>query len=128
MNDREVLSGSPRHVDSRDPFGWRGERGEKRERKMAHGVAKFGAVRSVPGIDGIERFQLGDASAFDDAQQIESGVGNRAGAVGETDQGEHRTRGPDFGIGGPGGFESGKREYNVADGAGADEKPARAIA
>jgi len=52
---------------------------------MADSIAKFGAVRSVPGIDGIECFELGDAGPFHHAHQIQGSIGNRAGAMGEAD-------------------------------------------
>jgi len=65
MEDGEVLPRSRRDCNARNSFRRRRQRGEKREGKMAHGVAEFGPVRPEPGIDGIERFQLRDAGAFD---------------------------------------------------------------
>ncbi len=127
MDDGEVLRGGRRdvfrlHNDARNPFGGRRKRGEKREGKTAYGIAKFGAVRSVPGIDGVEGFKLGDAGVFDHAQQIDVGVGQSPGAAGESDQREQRARRPDFRIRRACGFQRGERQDDVADRSGADEK------
>jgi len=122
MDDGEVLGRLRRYGDVRNSFRGRRQCGKKRERKMADGIAEFGTVGSVPGIDGVERFELGDAGAFDHPEQIQSGIGNRPGAVGEASQGQQRPRGPDFGIRGARSFESGERKDDVADGPGADEK------
>jgi hypothetical protein len=122
MDDREVLSGRRRHRYPRDAFRGRRERGEKRERKMADSVAEFGAVRPVPGVDGIEGFELGHAGVFDHADQIQRSIGNRPGAVREADQRKQRARRPDFGKGGAGGFERRERKDDVADGARANQK------
>jgi hypothetical protein len=111
-----------RNEDGRDAFPGRRERGEKREREMADGVAKFGAVRSVPGIDGVEGFQLRDARVFDHADQIQARIGDGSGAVGEADQRKQRARGPDFGIRRPSSFQGRKRKDDVADGARTDEQ------
>ena len=89
---------------------------------MAYGIAKLGAIGSVPGIDGVEGFKLGDAGVFDHAQQIEAGIGDRACAIGEADQREHRARGPDFGIRRAGGFQRGERQDDVADRARPDQQ------
>jgi len=122
MNDGKVAGRFRRDGDVRNSLRGRRERGEKRERKMADGVAEFGTVGSVPGIDGVEGFELGDAGVFDHADQIQSRIANRPSAVGEADQGEQRPRRPDFGIRDTRGFESGERKDDVADGAGANEK------
>jgi len=86
------------------------------------GIAKLGTVRAVPGIDGIEVFQLWNAGAFEHAHQIECGVGDGACAVGEADQGKQRAGSPDFGVIGAGGFESGQGKNHIADGARTNEK------
>jgi len=122
MKDREVLNRSLRHNNSRRAFRGRRQRREKRERKMAHSISKLRTMGPVPGIDRVERFELRDASPFDDAHQIQTSIGDSSGAVGKADQGEHRARRPDFGIGGARGFQRGKRKDNVADRAGADKQ------
>lgn len=124
MDHGEILPRSRWNRNARDAFGGRRKRGEKRKGQMPHGLAKLGTVRSVPGIDGVERWQLRDPGAFDDAQQVEAGIGDRAGAVSETDQREQRAGSPDFGVSGARGFESGQREDDIADGAGANQEPA----
>jgi len=86
------------------------------------GIAKLETVRAVPGIDGIEVFQLWNAGAFEHAHQIECGVGDGACAVGEADQGKQRAGSPDFGVIGAGGFESGQGKNHIADGARTNEK------
>jgi hypothetical protein len=117
MDDGEVLNRCGRNGNARDAFGGRRERGEKRERKMADGVAKFRTVRPVPGIDGVEGFELRDASPVHDSHQTQGSVGKSPCAIGETEQGQYRPRGPDFGIKGAGCFEGGEREDHVSDGA-----------
>jgi hypothetical protein len=81
MNDREVFSGRLRDDNSRDPFRGRWKRGEKRERKMAHGIAKLRTMGPVPGIDGVERFELRDASVFPYSHQIQTRVDDGAGTI-----------------------------------------------
>jgi len=122
MDHREVFDRPGRDSNARDSLGGRRERGEERERKMLHGVAEFRTVRSVPGINGIERFKLRDAGAFGDAHQIQRGVRKRPDPIGEADQGQHRARSPDFGIRGAGGFQSGERKNDVADRPRPDQK------
>ena len=115
MYHREIFRRLNRHGDARDAIRrWR-DRGKERERKMAHGIAKFRAVRSVPGIDGIERFQLPNAGVFNHANQIDAGIGDGPRAIGKTDQGKQRARDPDFGVIGSGSFQGGKRKDHVAD-------------
>jgi hypothetical protein len=124
LDDGEVLGRFRRDGDVWDAFRGRRKRGEKRERKMADGVAEFRSVGSVPGIDGVEGFELGYAGVFDHADQIQSRIGESTGTVGEADQGKERARGPDFGIEGARSFESGESEDDVADGARTDEQSA----
>lgn len=122
MNHGEVPAFDSGTGNMRDAFGgWR-KRREERERQMPNRVAEFGAIRSVPGIDGIELFQFWNAGAVHNADQIESSVGDGAGAIGEADQGEHRARSPDFGVMGAGGLECWQRENYIADGARPDEQ------
>jgi hypothetical protein len=61
MDDREVLSTGRWHGDARNAFAGRGKRREKRERKMPYSVSKLGTLRPIPGVDGIELFQVRDA-------------------------------------------------------------------
>lgn len=124
MNHCEITDWGRRNRDARDSIVRGRQCGEKSERKIANGSAKLGAVEAVPGIDRIERFQFGDPRVFDDAQHIETGVGDRASSVGEADQRQQRARRPHFGKVGLCSFQSGQREDDVADGAGADEEAA----
>jgi hypothetical protein len=124
VDDGKVLNSCRRDSYRRHTFRRRRERGEKREGEMAYGIAKLGTMGPVPGINGVEGFQLGDAGAIDDAQQIEAGVGESPGAAGEPDQGEQRAGSPDFGVWRAGGFERGERENDVADRTGADQQAA----
>jgi len=91
---------------------------------MANCVAKFWLCRAVPGIDRVEGVELGDACAFDYAQQVESCIGDGAGAIGEADQREHRARRPNLSVFGARCFEGGKRKDHIADRAGANEQTA----
>jgi hypothetical protein len=91
---------------------------------MPDRVAEFQAVRSVPGIDGVERFQFWDAGMFDHSDQIQAGIGERPRTISEANQREQRPRGPDFRISGAGSFERGKRKDDVADGSRPDKQPA----
>lgn len=122
----KVLDSRRRDSDRRHAFRRRRKRGEKSEGKMADGVAEIGAIRSVPGIDGIEGFEFRDAGVFDHAQQIEAGIGDRTCAIGEADQGKHRAGGPDFRIRRAGGFKRGERQDDIADRSGANQQAARA--
>jgi hypothetical protein len=126
MDHGEIAGRGGGHRNARDAFGGRRERGKKCKRKMADGLAKLGAVCAVPGIDGIERVELRDARIVDDAQKVEAGIGNRAGAVGETDQGKQGARRPDFGVIGARGFKSRQGQNDIADGAGANQQAASA--
>jgi len=107
VDDREVFDRRGWDSDVRDSLRGRRERGEKRERKMLDGIAKFRPIRSVPGIDRVEGFEIRDACAFDDADQIQTSVRQRSCAIGKVNQGEHRARRPDLGIVGARGFKSG---------------------
>jgi len=122
MDDGEVLSRGRWNGDARDPFGRR-ERRKEREGKMADRIAKFGAVRSVPGIDGIESFEFRDPGAVNHTDEFESGIGDGPSTIREADQRQHRTRRPDLGIRGARGFQSGERKNNVANRARANQKP-----
>ena len=115
MDDREVLPKSGWNGDAWDAFRGRRQRREKRERKMADSVAEFEAIRSVPGIDGVERFDLWNASPFHHSHKIQGGIGNSPGAVGKTDQGQQRPLRPDFGVNCTSGFEGWKRKNDVAN-------------
>jgi hypothetical protein len=52
---------------------------------MPDSFAKFGPVRSVPGINRVEAFQFRDARIIHHAQQIEARIGDRPRAIRETD-------------------------------------------
>jgi len=122
MNHSEILGFDLGNRDVRDAYGGRRKRREECKREMADRIPEFGTVRAIPGIDRVEFFQLGDASALDNSHKVEPGVGDGAGAVGEADQGEHRAGSPHFGVIGARGFEGGEGQNNVADGAGTNEK------
>ena len=106
----------------RDPFRGRRQRREECERKMPHSLSKLRTMGPVPGINGVERFELRYACPFHDAHQVQAGIGDSAGAIGKTDQGEHRTRSPDFRICGAGCLQRREGKDHVADRAGADEE------
>ena len=88
---------------------------------MRDGFTKLGTVGAVPGINFIERFERW-ACCVGDADEVESCVGDGTGFIGEADQRQSDAGRPDFGVIGSRGFESGEREDDVADGAGADQK------
>jgi hypothetical protein len=123
MNDREVLSGRLRDDNPRDSFRGRRKRREKREREMANSISKLRTMCPVPGMDGVERFELGDAGAFHDAHQIQASVGDSSSTICEADQRERRARRPDFGVSRPSRFKRGERKNNVADRARPNEQP-----
>jgi hypothetical protein len=124
MDDREVFRARGRDGDSRDPFNGRRERGKKRERQITDGVTKFGTIRPVPGIDGIECCKLRHAGVFDHAQQIQPRIGDSPGAIRKADQGKKGARGPDFGINGAGRFQGREGKDDVPDRAGANQQAA----
>ena len=124
MNDREVLDRGWRNSDVRNPLHGRRQRREERERKMAHSISKLRTMGPVPGINGIERLELGNAGALHDSHKLQTSIGNRACTIGKADQGEHRARRPDFGVRGSGGFEGRKGEDDVADRTRADQQSA----
>ena len=122
MNDSEVLNGCLGNGDLRDPFRGRRKRRKKRERKMAYSISKLRTMGPVPGIDGVERFQLRDAGPFHDSDQIQASVGDSPRAVCEANQRQHRARRPYFGVGRPSRFQSRERKDNVADRTRTDQK------
>jgi len=122
MNHRKVLNGCLGNGYARNPLGRRRKRGEKRERKMAHGISKLRTMGPVPGIDGVERLQLRNAGVFHHSHQIQTGICDGAYPIGETDQRQHRTRRPDFGVSRARSFKRGKRKDNIADRARANEQ------
>jgi len=122
MDDREVLSGNRWDCDVGNPFDRRRKRRKKRERKMPDSLTKFGPVRSVPGINRVEAFQLRDASTIHYAQQFEARIGDSPRAIREPYEREHRPRNPHFCVIDAGSFQRGKRKNDVADRAWADEK------
>lgn len=89
---------------------------------MSDGLAKLRAIGPVPGVDGIEGFELRSTSAFLNANEFDAGVDDRASAIGKANQWENRPRGPDFGVIGASRFERRQREYHVADRAGTNEQ------
>lgn len=122
MDDREVPRRGGGDGNAWNPFGGRRKRGEKCKREMADGIAKFVTVGSIPGKDGVECFELGDAGSFDHTHQIQAGIGNRAVATGEADEGKQRARGPDFGVIGTSCFQRWEGKDDVTDCAGANQQ------
>lgn len=87
VNDSEVFNGGGGHGNAGGDAGPGGRRRwEKGERQVTDSRSKFGAVCAVPGIDGVEGFERGNAGIFEDADEIETGIGDGASAVGKTDQ------------------------------------------
>jgi len=122
MDHSKVLVGRRWNGDVGDSVRRRRKRREKRERQMAYSISKLRTIRSVPGINGVERIEFRHASPFHDAHQIQARIGNRPRAVGKANQWKHRAWRPYFGVLGAGRFQGRKRENNVADGPGADQK------
>jgi len=122
VKDREVSHRDGGNADARrggdlDRQGW-----EERERETANGVAKLGAIGAVPGIDRVERFKFGDASAVDNSKKIEAGIGDGADTIGELNERENGPRRPNLGVFGACRFEFGEGEDAIADGAGTDQE------
>ena len=117
----EIFAWRFRDRDAGDPIGRERQRGEKREGQVTDGIAELGTIGSVPGINRIERFELRDPRAVDDAEEIQTGVGDRASAAGKSDQRQDRARSPDFGVIRTGGLESGQGEDTIADRSRTDE-------
>jgi hypothetical protein len=124
MNNGEVLNGCPRNSDVRNPFRWRRQRREKRKWEMAHSIAKLGTIGPVPGIDGVESFELRDPGSFHHSRQIQTRIGDRACTIGKANQRQHRARRPDFGVSRARSLQRGKRKNNVADRTGPNQEPA----
>jgi hypothetical protein len=123
MDDGEVFSLDRWHFDERWFIGKR-LRGEKLEGQVRDGCTEFGARGAVPGVNFVERFERRGGCVFGDADQVEARVGDGSCFIGKADQGKSHARGPNFGVIGFRGFERWKREYYVADGAGADQEAA----
>jgi hypothetical protein len=123
VDRREIANGRGGHLYARLGRAGNRERRKERERQMRHGVAKFLAVRAVPGINGIEGLKRGDAGVFEHADQVEAGVGDGAGPVDAADQRENGARRPDFGIVRFRRFHLRQPEDHVADRTGTDQQP-----
>jgi hypothetical protein len=126
MNRHEILDVCWGNCNARDAFGRR-QCGEEREGQVTDGGSKFGPIRPVPGIDGVKGFERQYASALDHPDQIQTGVGDGAGAAGETDQRQNGARRPDFGVVRLSSFQGGQGKNNVADGAWPDQKSSHRI-
>jgi hypothetical protein len=87
MDYGEIAGLDRRQVDARHTLRRNWQRGKKRERQMADRMAELRAIGPVPGIDGIEGFELGNAGVVEHADQVQAGIGDRAGAVGKAEQG-----------------------------------------
>lgn len=122
MNCRERFASDFRHDDFRVAFVWNRERREKSERKMLDRGPEFVAIGSIPGKNRIERLEHRRRRAVHDTHQIETGVGDGARPIRETDQRQRRTRSPHFGVISVRRFEFRQRNNHVADRAGPNEK------
>ncbi len=85
MDDREVFNRHCGDVDARRADYVDRQRGGEREWEVADGFAEFVAIGSVPGVDGVERFEFRDTVSVDDAEEFDAGVGDGSGVVGELD-------------------------------------------
>ena len=124
MNRDEIFDGRGGHGNFRVAAARNRKRREKSKRQMRDRGAKFGAIRAVPGIDGVERFEFGDARVVEHAKQVEPGVGDGAGAIDGADQRQNRAGSPDLGVVGARRFHFRKPEDHVANGAGPDQESA----
>ena len=86
MNGGEIFHRRGGNFNRRSGVVLKRESGEEREGEIANGVAKLRAIGAVPGVDGIEWAERAERSIFDDANEVESGVGDGARAVGEANQ------------------------------------------
>lgn len=128
VDDCEVFDGLLGHGDSRFADAVDGERGKEREGEMADCFPEFRLLGSVPGVDGVEGFEVGErAWMAGDADEVEARVGDGSGVIGELDYREDGAWGPDFGVVGCAGGAAIRLEFRegedaIADGAGADEE------
>jgi hypothetical protein len=119
MNDNEVFHRCGRNGDAGDSFGRRRQGGEERERQVLDSLAKLGPFRSIPRINGVESFERRHTGLFHDSHQVQAGIRDRPSAVGKSNQGQNRSRRPDFRVVRAGGFERGQGQDDVSDRAGA---------
>jgi hypothetical protein len=124
MDRREIFKRRLGHGNAGNSASRNRQGREEGERKMADGVAKFGSICPIPGGDGMERRKLRDGRALDHAQQLDSGVEDGSGAIGEADERQGHARRPDLGVFSARGFELRQGQDHVADGAGANQKSA----
>lgn len=68
-----------------DALHRRRQRRKEGERQVANRLAKFGPVKTVPRVNGIELPQPRGTRAFDDTHQIEARIGDGPRAVGKSD-------------------------------------------
>lgn len=123
MNHDEISTWSRWHLDARNSVEWRRQSREEREWQVPHRVAKLGTMITVPGVNRIEASECFRARAFDDADEVESGVGDRADSIRETDQWKHWPWSPHLGVISARSFQRGQRQDHVADGARANQQP-----
>jgi len=124
MNHGEIARDRGRHRDSWDALCGRRKRGKEGEGQMTDGVAKFGVLGPVPGVNRIEALEREDLCAGRHANQVEACIGDGASAIGKTDERKHSAWRPYFGVLRAGGFQLGQREDAIADGAGTNEQTA----
>jgi hypothetical protein len=74
MNHHEITA---RPVANRNPGNAWGRRqsGKEGERQMPHSLAKLQPVRSVPGVNRVERFQRRNARPFAHSDGVQPGIG-----------------------------------------------------
>jgi hypothetical protein len=86
VDDGEVFDGFMGNDDSWFGDAGDGDRGEEREGEMTDGVAEIVAIAAVPGVDGVEGGEAGErAGVVGEADEVEAGVRDGSGAVGELD-------------------------------------------
>ena len=126
MDHGEVFDRRGRHFDSRSRMRLQRECREERERQMPHRFAKIFVFRSVPGVNGIELFDPGDARLFNYSNQIYSSIRDSPYAICESDERRGRSRHPDLGVIRASPFQIRQRKNHIANRAGTDEKPFQA--
>ena len=127
MDYGEIARLDRRQVDARHALRGNWQRGKKRERQVADRMAELRAIGPVPGINGIEGFEVGHAGLVEHADQVQAGIGDGAGAVGKAEQRQHTARRPNLGVIGASGFEGGERKDAVANCARTNQQSALAL-
>lgn len=123
MDDSKILNRRVRHINARNARARNRQRRKERERQMPHRISKLGPIGPVPGIDRVERFELRNLRALDHAHQVEPRVRDGPRSIRESQQRQHRPRGPDFRVIRARSFEFGQRENHIANRARTNQQP-----